>query len=599
MKQCSEHLYWIDDTCSAYLMTDGEAGLLIDCGTDFSPEALRGSPAARVEQLLLTHFHRDQCAGAAVWQQQATKVGIPFCEKRYFEETDLLRASYDIFDNYTSFYPCFGPLTDLTGDFYVRDYEAIEWRGIRFDCVPLPGHTFGSVGYRFELDGKRFLACGDLLSAPGKIHEYYSTQWRYMDFQGHVNQLESLRWVESLEADWLLPGHGEPFRVTPEAIRSLREDFERLYELFHGRAYEYYQPRFRKVTEHVHEIANTEARTYIVQDDQGHGLLIDCGYASNAPINANPHRFIDNVTPYLDPELGITSVEWFLPTHYHDDHLAGYPALKNRYGTRVAASRELADILERPENYDMPCLLPEGVSVDRTVERGEAFEWRGMRFYIEQHPGQTLYHQLIWFEADGKKFLSIGDNVSGLSFREQRDYIHSFIPKNRTPVSSYRDMSRQILDHAPDTVLTGHGGAVPFERDKVERWRDWMDEWQGRFERILDQPHPNLGMDPQWIEFYPYKFRVRRGEVRRLKLRVTNHETETRACTVSFRSVAGVKIEPDGVELQAGARAVTECELTVTFPGAFTTHSIAVVADVTWNGRRLGEIAEAIALPIR
>ena len=599
MKQCSEHLYWIDDTCSAYLMTDGEAGLLIDCGTDFSPEALRGSPAARVEQLLLTHFHRDQCAGAAVWQQQATKVGIPFCEKRYFEETDLLRASYDIFDNYTSFYPCFGPLTDLTGDFYVRDYEAIEWRGIRFDCVPLPGHTFGSVGYRFELDGKRFLACGDLLSAPGKIHEYYSTQWRYMDFQGHVNQLESLRWVESLEADWLLPGHGEPFRVTPEAIRSLREDFERLYELFHGRAYEYYQPRFRKVTEHVHEIANTEARTYIVQDDQGHGLLIDCGYASNAPINANPHRFIDNVTPYLEPELGITSVEWFLPTHYHDDHLAGYPALKNRYGTRVAASRELADILERPENYDMPCLLPEGVSVDRTVERGEAFEWRGMRFYIEQHPGQTLYHQLIWFEADGKKFLSIGDNVSGLSFREQRDYIHSFIPKNRTPVSSYRDIPRQILDHAPDTVLTGHGGAVPFERDKVERWRDWMDEWQGRFERILDQPHPNLGMDPQWVEFYPYKFRVRRGEVRRLKLRVTNHETETRACTVSFRSVAGVKIEPDGVELQAGARAVTECELTVTFPGAFTTHSIAVVADVTWNGRRLGEIAEAIALPIR
>ena len=43
MKRYSEHLYWIDDTCSAYLVTDGEAGLLIDCGTDLAPEELRGA----------------------------------------------------------------------------------------------------------------------------------------------------------------------------------------------------------------------------------------------------------------------------------------------------------------------------------------------------------------------------------------------------------------------------------------------------------------------------------------------------------------------------------------------------------------------------
>ncbi len=595
MKQCSDHLYWIDDTCSAYLVINGETGLLIDCGTDFLPEALGESPAGAVEQLLLTHFHRDQCAAASDWQQHGAKAGIPFCERRYLEESDLLRASYDIFDNYTSFYPCSGPLADLVGDFHVQDYETVEWRGIRLECVPLPGHTFGSVGYQFELDGKRFLACGDLLSAPGKIHEYYSTQWRYMDFQGHVNQLESLRLVESLEVDWILPGHGAPFAATSEAIRALREDLERLYELFHGRRYEYYRPRFRKLTEHVHEVSNTEARTYIINDNEGHALFIDCGYASNAPINANPHRFIDNVTPYLESELGVTTVEWFLPTHYHDDHLAGYPALKNRYGTRVAASHELVEILEHPENFDMPCLLPEGVPVNHAVERGEAFEWRGIRFYIEQHPGQTLYHQLIWFETDGKKFLSIGDNISGLCFREQRDYIHSFIPKNRTPVSSYPDMPRQILDHSPNFVLTGHGGAVPFEQDKVERWRDWMDEWQERFVRVLDQPHPNFGMDPRWVEFYPYKFRIRPGEVKTLKLRVTNHEADTRACAIRFGSIARVDLQPDQVALQAKGGAATECELTVRFPSTFTTHSIPVVADVTWNGRRLGQIAEAIA----
>jgi len=30
-------------------------------------------------------------------------------------------------------------------------------------------------------------------------------------------------------------------------------------------------------------------------------------------------------------------------------------------------------------------------------------------------------------------------------------------------------------------------------------------------------------------------------------------------------------------------------------PDGFRTHSLPVPADVTWNGRRLGEIAEAVA----
>ena len=84
---------------------------------------------------------------------------------------------------------------------------------------------------------------------------------------------------------------------------------------------------------------------------KGHALFIDCGYTSNAPISANPHRYIDHLSPYLETELGIHTVEWFLPTHYHDDHLAGYPMLQARYGTRVVSSPELKDLLEHPENY--------------------------------------------------------------------------------------------------------------------------------------------------------------------------------------------------------------------------------------------------------
>jgi len=169
----------------------------------------------------------------------------------------------------------------------------------------------------------------------------------------------------------------------------------------------------------------------------------------------------------------------------------------------------------------MPCLLPQGIQVQQVVERGAAFHWRGIDFYMEQHPGQTRYHHLIFFEVDGTRFLAIGDNISGLSFREQRDHIHSFIPKNRTPVTSYTDMPRQILERNPDFLLTGHGGAVPCEHAKVGRWQTWMNKWQRNFVQIIDQPHPNLGMDPHWIEFYPYKVRIQPGTVVDFQLRIT------------------------------------------------------------------------------
>ena len=431
MRKLPNNIFFIQDTCSVYGVTVNDKTLLIDCGT--SPTKLGANGVQQVDQVLLTHFHRDTCSAAAHWNKSGAQIVLPFAEKRFFEETDLLKACYDIYDNYTSYYPCFGPLEDIAPDHYAYDYESLSWEGIRFDVIPLPGHTFGSVGYLFELDGQRIFACGDLMSGAGKIRDYFWSQWNYMDFQGHINHLESLKTAAGLNVDLVLPGHGEPFEPTKAAFAELQAALAELYELFHAQPYEYFRPEFRQITQHVYEVTNSSANTYIIRDDEGHALFIDCGYTSNAPISANPHRYIDNLSPYLETELGVHTVEWFLPSHYHDDHLAGYPMLQARYGTRVVSSPELKDILEHPENYDMPCAVPHGMTVDHVVERGEAFRWRGIEFFVEQHPGQTLYHHLIRFTVDEQKFLCVGDNISGLSFREQRDFIHSFIPKNRTP----------------------------------------------------------------------------------------------------------------------------------------------------------------------
>ena len=594
IQHLSPQLFWIEDSCSVYGVRQGDTCLLIDCGTHLRPADLPPAGVGQVERLLLTHFHRDQCAGALTWREQGAQITLPFAERRFLEETDLLKAAYDTYDNYTAYYPGFGPLHNIRADSYAQDYTTLTWRDLALEVIPLPGHTVGAVGYLFTVDGQRVLACGDLMSGPGKLREYFWSQWRYMDFQGHVNLLESLETVANLGVDLILPGHGAPFAATAAAFADLRRPLAELYELFHAKPYVPYRPHFRPITPHVYEVTNSMANSYIIVVD-GHALMIDCGYTSGAPLTAHDHRFIDHLLPYLETELGIQTVEWFLPSHYHDDHLAGYPALQARYGTRVASSPELKDILEHPERYEMPCLVPQGMTVNQVVERGDALHWRGIDFFIEQQPGQTLYHHLIFFVVDDRRFLSIGDNISGLSFREGRDHIHSFIPKNRTPVTSYTDMPQQILDRAPDFLLTGHGGAVACDSAKVARWQTWMAQWQGNFIQLIDQPHPNLGMDPHWIEFYPYKVRIGPGEVVDFQVRITNHEAEQRTCILRFRSVDGVRVEPAAAHVDAEPGQVTTVPLTVHFPTAFTTHSLPIVADVTWGGRMLGELAEAIA----
>jgi hypothetical protein len=97
------------------------------------------------------------------------------------------------------------------------------------------------------------------------------------------------------------------------------------------------------------------------------------------------------------------------------------------------------------------------------------------------------------------------------------------------------------------------------------------------------------------VEFYPYKVRIKAGETHRFRLRVVNHEGAEARFQAQLRSVEGVQVQPQRVERVIAAGAQVEIEIEATFPASFVTHSLPILADVTWNARRLGEIAEAIA----
>ena len=69
MRKLTDRIFFVQDTCSVYGITANDKTLLIDCGT--SPTTLETNGVQAVDQMLLTHFHRDTCSAAAHWKGAA------------------------------------------------------------------------------------------------------------------------------------------------------------------------------------------------------------------------------------------------------------------------------------------------------------------------------------------------------------------------------------------------------------------------------------------------------------------------------------------------------------------------------------------------
>jgi metal-dependent hydrolase (beta-lactamase superfamily II) len=51
-------------------------------------------------------------------------------------------------------------------------------------------------------------------------------------------------------------------------------------------------------------------------------------------------------------------VDVVIPSHYHDDHLAGLPWLQQTQNTQAWIFENFAEIVSNPPGYNIPCLLP-------------------------------------------------------------------------------------------------------------------------------------------------------------------------------------------------------------------------------------------------
>ena len=205
---------------NSYAIAAPDGIVLIDCGNGetlpqiFDNMRYWGLDPDAIRACLLTHAHYDHAAGAHLLQARGVRL--------YAHQ--VTADSVQSGDERCCGFLYHKPFTPCTVDEVVEDGQRVTVCGIEFEVMHLPGHTLGCTAYLFTHEGKRVVACGDVIGTLlcGDFGWNGS-----IDFDKKV-YTESLRRFARVDTDVMLAGHGisyfhQPRRRVEQAFNSALE----------------------------------------------------------------------------------------------------------------------------------------------------------------------------------------------------------------------------------------------------------------------------------------------------------------------------------------------------------------------------------------
>ena len=120
------------DTCNVYVLRDGEAALLIDLGDGSVLDHLKEVGVKRVEWVLFTHHHREQCQGAPRLKGTGAKAAAPEAERDLFEKpSDFRKMKVRLEDRFTIHSSSYvrPPIQSVALDRAFKTNDTFTWHG--------------------------------------------------------------------------------------------------------------------------------------------------------------------------------------------------------------------------------------------------------------------------------------------------------------------------------------------------------------------------------------------------------------------------------------------------------------------------------------
>jgi glyoxylase-like metal-dependent hydrolase (beta-lactamase superfamily II) len=602
IEECAHGVFRIFDTCNVYVIKspDRPEGIAIDFGSGRVLDLLPELGIERLTHVLMTHHHRDQGQGLPRAVAEGIEIWVPPVERDLFDRVDQMWASRPLSNDYNLRQDRFSLLEPVPVTGVVPEYRRCTWGGVALDVVPTPGHTSGSVTYLLDSNGERIAFTGDLIYAPGKVWSLAATQWSYTDNEGPAMTVLSSYLLRRRKLSLLLPSHGEPM-ADPEAALDLLADRMQAY-VNSRRPFDWdlasrLDHPYARITPHLLLNRSSIACSYALLSTTGAAMIIDYGYDMTTGLPAGRDRA--SRRPWLGSldalhgGFGVQRVEVAMPTHYHDDHVAGLNLLRDVEGAQLWIPENVAPILADPLQRDLPCQWYDPIHADRVLGLGETVRWHEYEITVHELPGHTLYAVAFEFEVDGVRVLVTGDQQDGLGLGDGRREILNYQYRNGFRIEDYRRSAALYRSVRPALIVSGHW---------EPRWVDpsYLDLLSRQGEEVVSLHHEllpleqlDLGADSILARVTPYRSCAAPGDSITLTATVHNPHPYAAEAVLTMVAPDGWLVEPVTWRgwIPPGEPAMASFAVTA---GTERRRRARCAVDVTIGALALGQHAEAL-----
>ena len=597
----SEHLFLYRDLCNVYVVKDGSRAILIDFGAGEVLDHLTQIGVSKVDWILHTHHHRDQCQGDDLANERGIPVAVPAHERPYFDEVEVFWGSRQIYDIYDVRQSFFTLPTSIRVARSLEDYEAFTWGPYSFRIQPTPGHTLGSTTLVGEIDGVRVAFSGDVMMAPGAVQTLYDLQYCYGAGDAEDFLVYSLGKLQKLGIRLMCPSHGDPMRDPDRGMAELERKLRA--HLLHRWNVKTTTADIapRSILPHLVMIPGC-SNTWIVVSDSGRALFVDYGsqsgtfmYSFNVMFEAgNRLRVLEHNLDVLRDHFGMKNVDVAMPSHYHDDHVNGLPYLQKHEGAEIWCYRNMTDILEHPHGYKLGCTFAEPVTVNRSIGQGETIRWEEFEFQVFHAPGHADYHMAMFGEIDGKRVAFTGDEIG--YFANDDTYRSNNVWRNHVHANSHEVTGKLYLEHQPEISCPGHGGPFEITPDQWRYFHDWCMKEGQHWRDLVGGTSVEQAVYPDYVFLYPYQPPCAPGESVKMQVWFENIFEETATLNWSLDLPEGWTAKPSKgkIAVKPGKKGIAP--FTLSIPNSYSSayRRQAFTLDATIDGKRLGQIAEAV-----
>ncbi|MBS4205208.1 MBL fold metallo-hydrolase [Lederbergia citrea] len=594
MKQISQNLFLYEDTCNVYVIRSGDQGILIDFGAGDVMAHLSSIGVNQVTDILMTHHHRDQAQGLDAAVKKDIRIWVPHTEQNLFHSVNEHWKAREIDNNYNMRQDRFSLLQSVSLYGTLKDYSTHHLNGIKFTILPTPGHTIGSITILAEIDGMNVAFTGDLIYAPGKVWSMSATQWSYNGGEGIALSVLSLLDLKDRDIDILLPSHGQAMIRPIEAIDLLIDRFTELMKerkqnprLFHLK-----EKPYKQITPHLLQNQTSMANSYVLLSNTGKALLIDFGYDFIGGMAAGADRASRRPWLYtlnkLKEDFNVENIDVVIPTHYHDDHVAGMNILRDVEGTQVWCPINFSNILEEPKKYNLPCLWYDPIKVDKTLPLNKKIRWEEYEFTLYEQPGHTLYAVAIAFEVDGKRVLAIGDQYQGDG--DEYNYVYG----NEFRINDYIDSADLYKSLKPDLLISGHWDPVQVTEGYLQKIAEKGKNLEELHRDLLPLETIDFGANGFGATIEPYQSIVEAGESFSITVEIKNPFQDEHMVTGTIITPNDWQIENNKYGEKVAGNMTANFTATITVPKGVIAFRERITVDITVGNQHFGQHAEAL-----